>query len=117
MAEHAGNIASDLSVFHRVDDVDALPIARYVALAHRLGAYDGVMRHQLAATAGPAAAPGAPTPVGTIEIGGQSIPMIGEATSEQVAEMQRSAAASRYGVDPAQIVQVSGDTILSELSR
>jgi hypothetical protein len=41
---HLDDIASDFSAFHHVDDITALPGPVFFRLAHRLGAYDGVMR-------------------------------------------------------------------------
>lgn len=48
---HLEDVASDLSVFHRVDDWQALPSAVYFERAARLSAYDGVIRRQLEAEA------------------------------------------------------------------
>lgn len=41
--EHEADVASDLSAFHRVDDVDMIDGPRYFSLAQRLTAYSGVM--------------------------------------------------------------------------
>jgi hypothetical protein len=43
------DIASDLSVFHRVDDLTALDGPTFFRLAWRLPAYQGVMRARLEA--------------------------------------------------------------------
>lgn len=43
------DIASDLSVFHRVDDITALDGPTFLRLAWRLPAYQGVMRARLLA--------------------------------------------------------------------
>ena len=40
--EAEADVASDLSAFHRVDDVDAIDGPRYFSLAQRLTAYSGV---------------------------------------------------------------------------
>ena len=40
--EAEADVASDLSAFHRVDDVDAIDGPRYFSLAQRLTAYAGV---------------------------------------------------------------------------
>lgn len=37
------DLRSDFSVFHRVDDFEALPGPRFFSLAWRIGAYDGVV--------------------------------------------------------------------------
>lgn len=41
--DHEADIASDLSAFHRIDDVEKIDGPRYFALANRLSAYSGVM--------------------------------------------------------------------------
>ncbi len=41
--EHEADIASDLSAFHRVDDVMTIDGPRYFSLAQRLTPYSGVM--------------------------------------------------------------------------
>lgn len=40
--EAEADVASDLSAFHRIDDVDAIDGPRYFSLAQRLTAYSGV---------------------------------------------------------------------------
>ena len=47
MTDHLLDIASDLSVFHRIDDVEGMEAAVFLALVFRLPAYAGA----LAATA------------------------------------------------------------------
>ncbi len=42
-----GDVVSDLSSFHRVDDPEALPADRLWALVERLPAYDGVLAARL----------------------------------------------------------------------
>lgn len=41
--DHVDDLESDFSVFHRVDDLHALPAARFFRLAARIFAYEGVM--------------------------------------------------------------------------
>lgn len=48
--DHLDDIASDLSVFHRIDDVDAMDGPTYFRLAWRLAAYQGVMQARAIAT-------------------------------------------------------------------
>lgn len=48
---HRDDIASDLSVFHRVDDWETMPSALYFERAVRLGSYKGVIGQQLEAEA------------------------------------------------------------------
>lgn len=43
MVDHEADIASDLSAFHRIDDVSTIAGPRYFSLAQRLGVYNGVM--------------------------------------------------------------------------
>jgi len=42
------DIESDLSVFHRVEDIESLDGPRFFRLAHRLPAYGGVMAARVA---------------------------------------------------------------------
>ena len=44
VGDHLADIESDMSVFHRVDDIWQMPPARFFQFAHRLPAYRGVMR-------------------------------------------------------------------------
>lgn len=46
-----GDVASDLSVFHRVDDVQAMGSRRWAQLVSRLAAYPGVVQFRLKAEA------------------------------------------------------------------
>lgn len=43
MVDHLDDLESDFSVFHRVDDMYSMPARRFVSLANRLPAYQGVM--------------------------------------------------------------------------
>lgn len=66
--DHLDDVASDLSVFHRIDDIGVLDGPTFFRLAWRLPAYNGVMRaivtaeHQEATARGAdeAYAPGRP---------------------------------------------------------
>lgn len=110
MTEYVADIESDLSVFHRVDEVDRLTIARYLALAPRLAAYQGALRARLATSE--------TTASGTPSVRG--VPMaadgVGDTPPEVVAQLKRTALGARYGVDPAAIETVSADVLLKELS-
>lgn len=44
MLDHLDDIASDMSVFHRIDDVSSLDGPTFFRLAWRLTAYTGVMQ-------------------------------------------------------------------------
>ena len=66
--DHFEDVASDLSVFHRVDDWRELPSSRFFVWAERLPAYDGAVRLVLMAEQQPTLpvpvqAPGARPPV------------------------------------------------------
>jgi hypothetical protein len=41
---HIDDVRSDMSVFHRVDDIESIPVARLVPLMVRLPVYDGAVR-------------------------------------------------------------------------
>lgn len=49
IAEHETDVASDLSVFHRIDDPAELAAPKYFELAFRLGAYAGVIAARIEA--------------------------------------------------------------------
>lgn len=44
---HIDDVRSDMSVFHRVDDIDSMSMARLVPLMVRLPVYDGAVRFAL----------------------------------------------------------------------
>jgi hypothetical protein len=69
-----GDIESDLSAFHRVDDMWSMDVARFWLLAPRLPAYAGAVAARMNAqrqegTAPPMAARPAPTPVSSARPG------------------------------------------------
>jgi hypothetical protein len=41
---HLDDVRSDMSVFHRVDDIESIPVARLVPLMVRLPVYDGAVQ-------------------------------------------------------------------------
>lgn len=41
---HLADVESDMSVFHRIDDVRSMPARQFIDLALRLAAYKGVLR-------------------------------------------------------------------------
>ncbi|QKV74535.1 hypothetical protein [Amycolatopsis sp. Hca4] len=60
--EHLDDVLSDMSVFHRVDELDELPAAVFLPRMVRLALYDGAVRHAMRrAVEQPEAIP-APTP-------------------------------------------------------
>jgi hypothetical protein len=107
--EHWEDIASDLSVFHRIDDPDTLSIPVFLSKVVRLGAYGGALKARLAATqtAGTASPANVPA-VGTPSVGG------GDTPPEVVAAMKRQQFAQRYQIDPSQITW-DNDQIYREL--
>jgi hypothetical protein len=69
LVEHWDDVVSDMSVFHRVDDVASIPLRRLFLLADRLVAYEGALRNTVlrqaqraAEPVNPATAPAAPAP-------------------------------------------------------
>ncbi|WP_328448989.1 hypothetical protein [Amycolatopsis sp. NBC_00438] len=59
--EHLDDVLSDMSVFHRVDELDQLPAAVFLPRMVRLALYDGAVRHAMRRAAEqPAAAPQTP---------------------------------------------------------
>ncbi|MEV8610112.1 hypothetical protein AB0383_19670 [Amycolatopsis sp. NPDC051373] len=45
--QHLEDVLSDMSVFHRVDELDQLPAAVFLPRMVRLPVYDGAVRHAL----------------------------------------------------------------------
>ncbi len=45
--EHLDDVLSDMSVFHRVDEMDQLPAAVFLPRMVRLALYDGAVRHAM----------------------------------------------------------------------
>jgi hypothetical protein len=43
VGDHLDDLASDFSVYHRIRDISKLPGPVFFAMAHRIGAYGGVM--------------------------------------------------------------------------
>ena len=64
MIECLDDVESDMSVFHRIEEVESMPARRFFAFATRLPAYSGAVTARLAAAMAaeqkPAAAAGAP---------------------------------------------------------
>jgi hypothetical protein len=81
---------SDFSVFHRVDDVGAMPAATFFALAPRLAAYQGAMRARLQAEAAEQDEDGEALPVPQmpppVAADGQPVTMVGGTRAELQSE-------------------------------
>ncbi|MFJ1764045.1 hypothetical protein ACIOD2_27270 [Amycolatopsis sp. NPDC088138] len=45
--EHLDDVLSDMSVFHRIDELDQLPAAVFLPRMVRLVRYDGAVRHTM----------------------------------------------------------------------
>ncbi|MFB9924876.1 hypothetical protein ACFORO_25910 [Amycolatopsis halotolerans] len=45
--QHLDDVLSDMSVFHRVDELDQLPVSVFLPRMVRLPVYDGAVRHAL----------------------------------------------------------------------
>lgn len=124
MIDYADDVASDFSVFHRVDDVGELDSARFLTLARRLGAYGGAVTVVLgaeraraeAAPAAPDTAP-VPSPIPRGELLDARTADGRDTPEDVVRQLQNQALAKRYGVDPSTISWVSGDEIIRELRR
>jgi hypothetical protein len=82
-----------MSVFHRMDDLAALTISRFLMLVVRLSAYGGALAkrftHDSAGTASPAGAP-----VAGVPSAGD-----GDTPPEVLAQMKRQQFAARHGTD------------------
>ncbi|MGI8333480.1 hypothetical protein ACRYCC_26305 [Actinomadura scrupuli] len=46
--DYLGDLESDMSAIHRIDDMYAMPGPRFFRLAARIGAYDGAVANRLA---------------------------------------------------------------------
>jgi hypothetical protein len=105
------DIASDLAVFHRVDDPNTLAIPLFVAKAVRLGAYGGALKARLSTTqtAGTASPANVPT-------GGASTAAGGDTPPEVIAAIKRQQFAQRYGTDPSAI-RWDDDEVYRELVK
>jgi hypothetical protein len=110
IAEFWEDIVSDMSVYHRVDDVAALTITRFLSLAVRLSAYGGVLRARFAATqtAGTASPANVPAAGSVPRAGG------GDTPPEVVAAIKRQQFAARYGTDP-NAIRWDNDEVYREL--
>jgi len=109
IAEFWEDIVSDMSVYHRVDDLAALTITRFLSLVVRLSAYGGALRTrftaQTAGTASPANVPAA----GIVPRAGG-----GDTPPEVVAAIKRQQFAARYGTDP-NAIRWDDDEVYREL--
>ena len=99
---------SDMSVYHRVDDVNTLSLPRFRALVVRLSAYGGVLRARFTQTAGTASPANVPA-AGIVPRAGS-----GDTPPEVVAAIKRQQFAARYGTDPAAI-RWDNDEVYREL--
>lgn len=67
MLHYLPDLESDMSVFHRIDDMYSMPAPRFFRLAYRIAAYDGMLARRIEAArerekqaqSRPAAPPGA----------------------------------------------------------
>lgn len=84
MIDHLADLRSDLSRFHRVDDIERLDGPRFMELAWRVSAYEGViaMRLQEQQQAGRGSASAAPSRGrGTSQGGARVLPLAGFAAT------------------------------------
>lgn len=104
------DIASDLSVFHRIDDPDTLTIPAFIAKAVRLSAYTGAVRARFAQQSAGTASPADVPTGGAIP----REPAGGDTPPEVIAAIKRQQFAARYGVEPDSITW-DNDQIYREL--
>jgi len=104
------DIASDLAVFHRVDDPDTLSIPVFLSKVVRLSAYGGALATRFAAsqTAGTASPANVPAAGIVPRTGG------GDTPPEVVAAIKRQQFAARYKTDPSAI-RWDNDEVYREL--
>lgn len=94
LVAHWDDVVSDMSVFHRVDDVRTLPLPRLFAMADRLGAYQGAVHAAIALEARQAADGPKRVPASTSTPGAPAAAQpVPEVTS--LAEVKRLRAAAR----------------------
>lgn len=108
--ENWEDIASDLAVFHRIDDPDTLSIPVFLSKAVRLSAYDGALRARFASTQTAGTASPANVPAGGERAAG------GDTPSEVIAAIKRQQFAARYKIDPSAI-RWDDDEIYRELVK
>ncbi len=67
VVDNLEDVKSDMSAFHRVDDIHAIPASVFFPRAERLGAYPGIISYRAKvkqlAEQQPAAAPGSRAPI------------------------------------------------------
>lgn len=73
MLDYQPEIRSDLSVFHRVDDVEEIGSARYYELAELLPLYEGALRARLVAEVQANNPSGIPTATTAAPGGGEEV--------------------------------------------
>jgi hypothetical protein len=101
LVAHWDDVVSDMSVFHRVDDVRSIPPAKLFMLADRLGAYRGavhsaITREAQAAADGPRAAPAPASTPGAPA----AVQAVAEVTSlDEVKRLRAAARLKRYPPD------------------
>lgn len=112
--DHWEDIVSDLSVFHRIDDVAALTITKFLTLAFRLSAYSGALRARFTQpndTAGMASLAAVPvTAPGTSGSGD------GDTPDEVIRQIKLTQFAQRHGAD-AGAIEWNDREVLRELTN
>lgn len=101
---------SDMSVFHRVDDVGALTIPRFLLLAVRLAAYGGALKARFAAQSAEVASAAVTPAAGVPSAGG------GDTPPSVLAQLKRQQFAARHHADVAAI-EWDNDKIYRELVK
>lgn len=88
---------SDMSVFHRVDDLAALTISRFLMLVVRLSAYGGALGARFTRQTAGTASPADVSAAGVMSAGG------GDTPPEVLAQMKRQQFAARHKSDVSSI--------------
>lgn len=90
MLDHLDDVISDLSVFHRIDDVNELEPAVFFALAQRLPLYQGVMAARVHGAAPQAVEPRSERRVEGEPVTGSTVPPLTSAALGQINAQFRS---------------------------
>lgn len=112
--DHWEDIVSDLSAFHRIDDVAALTITKFLMLAVRLSAYSGALRSRFTQpndTAGTASLAAVPVTASTTSGGGD-----GDTPDEVIRQIKLAQFAQRHGANAGEI-EWNDREVLRELTH
>jgi len=100
---HLDDVLSDMSVFHRVDDIDAVPVSVFLPRMARLAIYDGAVRFALRSR------PATLAPRPTVPPRADSdtpVPPVTPHSATQLKAMNRSREYGPLGVNQAGVFQI-----------